>query len=66
MKDIVRIGNLLVLAAALLSCGQSEPDQPVSTDTILVDLILTNGKIITVDENFSIQNTVAVLSLIHI
>ena len=60
MKDIVRIGNLLVLAAALLSCGQSEPDQPVSTDTILVDLILTNGKIITVDENFSIQNTVAV------
>ena len=60
MKDIVRIGNLLVLAAALLSCGQSEPDQTVSTDTILVDLILTNGKIITVDENFSIQNTVAV------
>ncbi|SVE35099.1 uncharacterized protein METZ01_LOCUS487953, partial [marine metagenome] len=53
MKDIVRIGYLLILAATLLSCGQSEPDQTVSPDTTSVDLILTNGKIITVDENFS-------------
>ena len=60
MKDIVRIGYLLILAATLLSCGQSEPDQTISQDTTSVDLILTNGKIITVDENFSIQNTVAV------
>ena len=60
MKDIVRIGYLLILAATLLSCGQSEPDQTNSPDTTSVDLILTNGKIITVDENFSIQNTVAV------
>ena len=60
MKDIVRIGYLLILAATLLSCGQSEPDQTISPDTTSVDLILTNGKIITVDENFSIQNTVAV------
>ena len=60
MKDIVRNGILLILFAALLSCGQSEPDQtsvPVATQ---VDLILTNAKIITVDDNFSIQNTVAV------
>ncbi|MED5385499.1 MAG: amidohydrolase [Pseudomonadota bacterium] len=60
MKDIVRIGYLLILAATLLSCGQSELDQTISPDTTSVDLILTNGKIITVDENFSIQNTVAV------
>ena len=60
MKDIVRNGILLILFAALLSCEQSEPDQtsvPVATQ---VDLILTNAKIITVDDNFSIQNTVAV------
>ena len=60
MKDIVRNGILLILFAALLSCGQSEPDQtsvPVATQ---VDLILTNAKIITVDDNFSIQNTVVV------
>jgi len=60
MKDIVRNGILLILFATLLSCGQSEPDQtsvPVATQ---VDLILTNAKIITVDDNFSIQNTVAV------
>ena len=60
MKDIVRIGYLLILTATLLSCGQSELDQTISPDTTSVDLILTNGKIITVDENFSIQNTVAV------
>ncbi len=60
MKDIVRIGNLLILASALLSCGQSEPDQTVSPGATPIDLILTNGKIITVDENFSIQNTIAV------
>ena len=60
MKDTVRNGILLILFAALLGCGQSEPDQtnvPVATQ---VDLILTNAKIITVDDNFSIQNTVAV------
>ncbi len=60
MKEIMRIGNLLILATALLSCGQSEPDQTISLDTTPVDLILTNGKIITVDDNFSIQSTVAV------
>ena len=60
MKDIVRNGILLILFAALLSCGQSEPDQTSAPVAIQVDLILTNAKIITVDDNFSIQNTVAV------
>jgi len=60
MKDIVRNGILLILFAALLSCGQSEPDQTNAPVATQVDLILTNAKIITVDDNFSIQNTVAV------
>ena len=60
MKDTVRNGILLILFAALLSCGQSEPDQTNAPVATQVDLILTNAKIITVDDNFSIQNTVAV------
>ena len=60
MKDIVRNGILLILFATLLSCGQSEPDQTNAPVATQVDLILTNAKIITVDDNFSIQNTVAV------
>lgn len=60
MKDIVRYGILLILFAALLSCGQPEPDQTSAPVATQVDLILTNAKIITVDDNFSIQNTVAV------
>ena len=60
MKDIVRNAILLILFAALLSCGQSEPDQTNAPVATQVDLILTNAKIITVDDNFSIQNTVAV------
>ncbi len=60
MKDIVRNGILLILFAALLSCGQSEPDQTNAPVATHVDLILTNAKIITVDDNFSIQNTIAI------
>ena len=60
MKDTVRNGILLILFAALFSCGQSEPDQTNAPVATQVDLILTNAKIITVDDNFSIQNTVAV------
>ena len=60
MKDIMRNGILLILFAALLSCGQPEPDQTSAPVATQVDLILTNAKIITVDDNFSIQNTVAV------
>ncbi len=60
MKDIVRNGILLILFAVLLSCGQSELDQTNAPVATHVDLILTNAKIITVDDNFSIQNTVAV------
>ena len=60
MKDIMRNGILLILFAALLSCGQSEPEQTSAPVATQVDLILTNAKIITVDDNFSIQNTVAV------
>jgi hypothetical protein len=49
----------------LAGCGPQEPQQN-STDTAVtretrgVDLILTNGKVLTVDGNFSIHNTVVV------
>lgn len=53
-----------ILVSLLLSaCGQQEPQQP-SVTTIeqrsAVDLILTNGKVVTVDGNFSIHDTVVV------
>ena len=51
------------LCLLLAACGQQ--DQQVSPDASsaeasAVDLILTNGKVLTVDSNFSIQNTVVV------
>ena len=45
------------VAIALNAFGQPQTSQEAITN---VDLILTNGKVITVDENFSIQNTVVV------
>jgi len=45
------------VAIALNAFGQAQTSQEAPTN---VDLILTNGKVITVDENFSIQNTVVV------
>ncbi|MCB1672872.1 MAG: amidohydrolase [Gammaproteobacteria bacterium] len=54
-----------ILAGLLLTgCGQQ--DQPASdtsaseSGTARVDLILTNGKVLTVDDDFSIHNTVVV------
>ena len=67
MKKITTVSTLLIISILVLSCGQQQPEQPISpsraesiTETIGVDLILTNGKVITVDENFSIHSTVIV------
>ncbi len=60
------VSSFPVLLALLLSaCGQPEQtaqdaDNPPADSQAAVDLILTNGKVLTVDENFSIHNTVVV------
>lgn len=55
---------LILTATSLVACGQPETTEeaapapvPVATP---VDLILTNGKIVTVDADFSIQDTIVV------
>lgn len=53
----------LFLSLFLASCGQQDQQTPVTENTsspIAVDLVLTNGKVLTVDGNFSIHNTVVV------
>ncbi|MFT4671205.1 MAG: putative amidohydrolase YtcJ [Pseudohongiellaceae bacterium] len=59
-----RIALLLCAAFLLGACDQSaSPTQPSSSENSsvkTVDLILTNGKILTVDNQFSIHNTVIV------
>ena len=42
----------------LASCGQDNSTDMVNGDN--VDLILTNGKVLTIDDQFSIHNTVIV------
>ncbi len=54
---------LASLTALLLSCGPQDGDRITTTQPFppqAVDLILTNGKIVTVDADFSIHNTVVV------
>lgn len=61
MKRIIRPATVMVMLGVLLACGQPETEsQAPAASTVSVDLILTNGKIVTVDENFSIHNTVVV------
>ena len=55
----------IVLAAALAGCGPAEPPTEPQTEqeppaAAAVDLILTNGKVLTVDADFSIHDTVVV------
>ena len=60
-SDKIRSIIILTLAIFLSSCEQ--PETAESTPDIVmeqVDLILTNGKILTVDSEFSIANTVVV------
>ncbi len=57
-KLLARIGGIL-LAAALAGCGPAEPTAEQGSPAA-VDLILTNGKVLTVDADFSIHDTVVV------
>ena len=60
MIRIVRPATFIFLAATLIGCGQEEQDQNTASSPVQVDLILTNGKVLTVDDSFSIHNTVVV------
>ncbi|MFM1896227.1 MAG: hypothetical protein RLZZ385_1301 [Pseudomonadota bacterium] len=57
------LAGLLTALLTLTACGQPEapatPTQPVAS-LPAVDLILTNGKVVTVDGDFSIRDTVVV------
>ena len=53
--------SFIALFCALLSaCGQDDSSNTAGSDGQNVDLILTNGKVLTVDEQFSIHNTIVV------
>lgn len=70
MKKITASLTLTFFVVMLMSCGQEESalssSQPITAQSnsrssaITVDLILTNGKVVTVDNAFSIHNTVIV------
>lgn len=57
MKAITKSLLCSFCCLLLAACDQAKPPQTVITD---VDLILTNGKIVTVDSAFSIHDTVVV------
>lgn len=59
----MKLGYLSVLACLLLAACSEQNEQSASSpagDTRQVDLILHNGKVLTVDEDFSIVDTVVV------
>ena len=56
-QKIIFFASLIFFA---VSCDTQNGGMTLTKNTGTVDLILTNGKIITVDDEFSIRNTVAV------
>ena len=53
--------SFIALFCVLLSaCGQDDSSNTAGSDGQNVDLILTNGKVLTVDAQFSIHNTIVV------
>ncbi len=63
MKAIPAVGNisrstLIVVALLLGACGQ--PEESTNPALTQVDLVLTNGKVVTVDDSFSIADTLVV------
>ncbi|MEQ8314965.1 MAG: amidohydrolase [Gammaproteobacteria bacterium] len=52
---------IVMLSVGLFACSQDETNpQTAASGTTEVDLVLTNGKVLTVDDNFSIHDTVVV------
>jgi len=63
MKKMTKLAGVLAMTVLLIACSEQAPEQTstaAGAETITVDLILTNGKIVTVDGSFSIHNTVVV------
>ena len=60
MKIHYKIISLAALNLSIISCDFQNTSTENSTDPANVDLILTNGKVLTVDSEFSIRNTVVV------
>ncbi|NKB32214.1 MAG: amidohydrolase family protein [Pseudomonadales bacterium] len=59
MKNLSR--SLIVLASLILAaCSQEDNSETISNSDQNVDLILTNGKVLTIDDQFSIHDTVVV------
>ena len=60
-KDIdSRIISLIAFSFLVVSCDSQNSNTTDLVDSGNVDLILTNGKVLTVDNEFSIQNTIVV------
>ena len=60
MKIHYKIISLVALNLSIISCDFQNTSTENSTEPANVDLILTNGKVLTVDSEFSIRNTVVV------
>ena len=60
MKNLRSIFFSSALAVFLTACQPEQEAQPASADKISADLILSNGKIVSVDEVFSIFDTIVV------
>ena len=60
IKISYRIVSILALNFSIISCDFQSKNIDSSTDSTNVDLILTNGKVLTVDSEFSIRNTVVI------
>ena len=60
IKISYRIVSVLALNFSIISCDFQSKNIDSSTDSTNVDLILTNGKVLTVDSEFSIRNTVVI------
>ncbi|MEQ8953209.1 MAG: amidohydrolase, partial [Gammaproteobacteria bacterium] len=51
---------LATIALSLLVSACGQPEQTVDSSVTEVDLVLTNGKVVTVDDNFTIADTLVV------
>ena len=60
IKITYRFISILALNFSIISCDFQSKSVDSSTDSTNVDLILTNGKVLTVDSEFSIRNTVVI------
>ena len=51
---------ILFLSILLISCGGNDSDSNNNNDQVIADMVLTGGKVVTVDSSFSIAEAVAI------